>query len=133
MIAGVGIDIVDLERISRLLQRKKDRFLKRILHKREWDQLPESSDRLVAFVGGRFAVKEAVAKALGTGIGPKLSWTDIAVVRGANGEPRIEWESDVIRHFPLIKDAKTFVSISHEKKYAVAQVIIEGQSAYSDR
>ncbi|RBW67842.1 holo-ACP synthase [Bacillus taeanensis] len=116
MIIGIGIDIIELYRIKRTIERN-EKFVPRILTPREQDRyysLPPN--RQIEFLAGRFAVKEAYAKARGTGIG-KLSFQDIEI-SSENGKPVIRSEAP----------EKIFVSISHSKDYAVAQVIIESLS-----
>lgn len=117
MIKGIGIDIVELERIERLMKRS-DRFIERTLSAREriyYDDL-RSERRKVEYVAGRFAAKEAFAKATGTGIG-ELRFTDIEVLTADTGAPILKvtkYEANTLH-----------VSISHSKHYAVAHVIIE--------
>ncbi|WP_445613395.1 holo-ACP synthase [Geobacillus sp. YF-1] len=116
MIIGIGIDIVELERIRSLLERSR-KFAERILTPREkaqFDALPTA--RQTEFLAGRFAAKEAYAKALGTGIGKKVSFRDIEIVCDANGKPGILARRD---------GEAVHLSISHSRDYAVAQVIIE--------
>ncbi|MFT4417102.1 holo-ACP synthase [Fredinandcohnia humi] len=119
MIIGTGIDIVELVRIKKLLQRQK-KFVDRILtipEKEKFLLLPET--RKIEFLAGRFAVKEAYSKAVGTGIGGSLSFLDIEILSDENGKPIITK--------PL--HYKAHISISHSKEYAVAQVILESLSS----
>lgn len=114
MIVGIGIDIVELERIARSI--KNDRFVARVLTEAERtlaDTYPEQ--RCVEFVAGRFAAKEAYAKAIGTGIARGLSWQQIEVLPDETGRP----------HMTAPHPGRIHVSISHSERYAVAQVIIE--------
>lgn len=116
MISGIGIDLVELERIKRAIM-KNERFIKRILTMNEqqvYNNLP-TFKRQIEFLAGRFATKEAFAKAAGTGIG-KLSFQDIEILTEDTGAPFI----NVVGY----KKEQIFVSISHSKEYAVAQVII---------
>lgn len=116
MIIGIGIDIIELERIERAMLRN-ERFVDRILTKKEkerFEQLTEMN-RKVEYVAGRFAAKEACAKAIGTGIGT-VSFQHIEVLNDKMGAPTLTVTG---------KEAETFfISISHSKRYAVAQVII---------
>ncbi|GGA92700.1 holo-ACP synthase [Ornithinibacillus halotolerans] len=116
MIKGIGIDIVELERIKQSMENR--RFIERILtlNEREKFDLLQSERRRMEYVAGRFAAKEAFSKAMGTGIG-KLSFQDIEVMNDDNGAPTI--------NLTFAEDMNIFVSISHSKEYAVAQVIIE--------
>ncbi len=129
MIIGTGIDIVELARIEALISKNEDKLLERIFAAEERERIPQSFSRETAYISGRFAAKEAAAKALGTGFGHKLSWHDICVMSDAAGKPYIQWNERLYPFFPFLQDSRTFLSISHEKKYAVAQVIIESPSS----
>ncbi|WP_186576321.1 holo-ACP synthase [Aquibacillus kalidii] len=116
MIAGIGIDIIEFKRIEKSL-RKSDRLVNRVLTDAEkaiYIGL-ESERRKIEFFAGRFAAKEACAKAFGTGIG-SLSFQDIEVLPDSKGAPKISVKD---RMFSI------FVSISHSESYAIAQVILE--------
>ncbi|MFS0644955.1 holo-ACP synthase [Siminovitchia sp. 179-K 8D1 HS] len=123
MIFGIGLDLVELDRIERL-RRSRRRFPQRILTKKElvqYDALPEK--RKTEFLAGRFVAKEAFAKALGTGIGKEVSFQDIEIGAEPNGRPF------------FVKPAtkrKSHLSITHTKKYAAAQVILEDKVTFSD-
>ena len=115
MIKGIGIDIVELDRIEKIVMRTP-KFVDRILtiaEKLEFETLSES--RKIEFLAGRFAAKEAFAKAVGTGIGSEWSFLDIEVGRDKLGKPYIVCDIDSNVH----------LSISHSKQFAVAQVILE--------
>jgi holo-[acyl-carrier protein] synthase len=116
MIKGIGIDIIELERIRKSMENK--RFIDRILTEKEKQNflLLQSETRKVEFLAGRFAAKEAFAKAMGTGIGT-LSFQDIEVMNDENGAPYI--------HVQLDEKMNIFVSITHSREYAVAQVVLE--------
>ncbi len=115
MIIGIGIDIVELNRIKEITD-KQPRFPKRILTVSELSVYSTLSDwRKIEFLAGRFAAKEAYSKAVGTGIDKSLDFTDIEVLNNEQGKPNINISSSYHIH----------LSISHSKEYAVAQVIIE--------
>lgn len=126
MLLGIGIDIVEIERIADLLQRQPA-FINRILTPMENVFLSQIvGQRAVEYVAGRFAAKEAASKALGTGIGAKLSFTDIEIVATENGKPVIHIALEVLTNiFPTHSNLFIHVSISHSRAYAVAQVMIE--------
>ncbi|WP_047374307.1 holo-ACP synthase [Exiguobacterium sp. ZOR0005] len=114
MIVGIGIDIVELERIARSIE--QPRFIDRLLTESERERARGyKEERRIEFVAGRFAAKEAYAKAVGTGIARGLSWQQIEVLPDETGRPRMT------APFP----GRIHVSISHSERYAVAQVIIE--------
>lgn len=115
MIEGIGIDIVELERIRELIERQK-RIIDRVLTLAEKDKyVTLSEQRKVEYLAGRFAAKEAFSKAFGTGIGKNLSFHDIEIHSDGLGKPVI------IKPF----SEGVHLSISHSQHYAVAQVVIE--------
>lgn len=121
MIKGIGIDICELKRIEAILQ-KQPKFVNRILTDQEKLYLEELTEkRKVEFLAGRFAAKEAFSKARGTGIGSDLSFLDIEIHKDEKGKPFI--------FKPQNKGEIAYLSISHSKDYAVAQVIIESSSS----
>ncbi|MCM3571170.1 holo-ACP synthase [Neobacillus mesonae] len=114
MIKGIGIDIVELSRVQELAGRQQ-KFVDRVLTENEKQRFEKlSSGRKTEFLAGRFAAKEAFAKAVGTGIGKKLSFLDIEIGTDEWGKPLIVRPSE-----------HAHVSISHSRDYAIAQVIIE--------
>lgn len=117
MIKGIGIDIIELERIKKSLK-KGNRLVKRILTTQEQATYEKFKNgrRRVEFLAGRFAAKEAFAKATGTGIG-KLSFQHIEVKSTESGAPMI--------HVQGFETYTIFISITHSRDYAAAQVIIE--------
>ncbi len=116
MILGLGIDLIELVRIKEQMTREK--FIHRVLTKAEQDKFQGLSDRRkLEFLAGRFAAKEAYAKALGTGIGSELSFQDIEVMNLASGKPIL---TDKRRPEQL-----THTAITHTDSAASAVVIIE--------
>ena len=117
MIKGIGIDIIELERINDSIK-KSDSLAGRVLTKKELERYHnlKSNRRRVEYLAGRFASKEACSKALGMGIGA-LSFQDIEVLNDEFGAPKIKVAG--------YEDYSIFLSISHSKAYAVAQVVIE--------
>ncbi|WP_227939771.1 holo-ACP synthase [Alkalihalobacillus deserti] len=116
MISGIGIDIVELDRISKVMKRQP-RFIDRILTPFEANIfMGLGGTRQIEYLAGRFAAKEAFVKAIGTGISASYSWQDIEVRKEPTGRPIL-----VVAGF----SEKVHLSISHSKTYAVAQVLIE--------
>lgn len=111
MIKGIGTDIIELERIEKALQQPK--IITRILHPKEIAIFEsfKSDKRRIEFFAGRFCVKEAYSKALGTGIG-ELNFNDICCLNDAHGKPYIEGRN-------------AHVSIAHSHTIATAYVVIE--------
>ena len=87
-IAGLGMDLADMERVRQALRKNGEAFALRICTPDEWAYCRKHADP-VPHLAARFAAKEAVAKALGTGIGAKCAFTDVEVVRGDAGVPSI--------------------------------------------
>lgn len=114
MITGLGTDIVEIARIKRI-EEKDNRLSKRILSdaEQEYYMTLKSAARSVQYLAGRYAVKEAYSKALGTGIGVHISFKDIICLNDVNGKPY------------LTNDRGALVSISHTDTYATATVIIQ--------
>ncbi len=117
MIKGIGIDLIELDRIEKLMNRK-EKFIERILGREEKKRLSQFTNekRKIEFVAGRFAAKEAYSKALGTGIGQAVSFQDIEIISNEQGRPAVYINGE--------KKADIFVSISHSRDYAIAQIII---------
>lgn len=115
MITGIGIDIVEIDRICKAAERQT-RFFERILCETERTRyLQLKGRRKVEFLAGRYAAKEAFSKAAGTGIGSELSFQDIEIGKDEKGRPFITK--------PFTEGVH--LSLSHSEHYAVAQVIIE--------
>lgn len=126
MIVGTGIDIVDIERITAICSRQAS-FAARILTPEEHAYASAlTQGRQIEYIAGRFAAKEAVSKAIGTGIGSKLSFQDIKVINNEKGKPSLVISPHALAQlFPSELSLFFHVSISHSKSYALAQVIIE--------
>lgn len=125
MIVGIGIDIIELERIQKILSRQENTFLARIFTERERKNVPAGEIRKVEFIAGRYAAKEAISKALGTGIGKVFSFQDAEVLSGENGKPNVCMDDSLLERITGQKGCVCHLSISHSEKYAVAQVILE--------
>lgn len=125
MILGIGTDIVEVERMVRALDTFGAHFASRIL---SGDELLEF-DRHRApavFLAKRFAVKEAAAKALGTGFSQGLSWRHIEIVHDELGAPGLRF-SGRAKELQRLKGVESFhVSLSDERAYVVAFVVLEG-------
>lgn len=118
MITGIGLDIVELDRIGRL-DRRSPKFRERVLTEAELQEYGKlSASRQTEYLAGRFAAKEAFAKARGTGIGGACSFQEIEVLRSENGRPRI--------YFNGQEDG--LVSITHTKGMAAAQVLLQSHT-----
>ncbi len=115
MIKGIGTDLVELVRIKKI---GVDRLSKKILTGKEIQQLPVTEKRRLEYVAGRFAAKEAISKALGTGLGANFSFTDVEILADENGAPKVYWSKQENKYL-------VHLSISHSDQYAVAMVVLE--------
>ena len=124
MILGIGIDIIEVARIQASHERFGDRFLNRILHAGEIAYC--LSHKLPApFLAARFAAKEAISKAFGTGIGAQLSWHDMEVARRDSGEPYVILHG---RGQALLQQRGgriVLLSLSHTQQHATAVALLE--------
>ena len=122
-IFGAGIDLIEISRISKSIKNKN--FIDRIYSKSEIQQALFLKNKS-SFFAKRFAAKEAFSKAIGTGISDGISFKEISVVNNIKGKPTIKL-SGKTKNIVLkkIKKAKVHLSLSDEKKYAIAMVIIE--------
>lgn len=125
MILGSGIDIVKISRIEELLREKKDSFINRIFTHKEVEYINNKNSNPQT-VSGMFAAKEAVSKLLGTGIG-KISWKDIEVNHDEKGKPYVDLHNRGYEIYHELGIDKIYLSISHEKDYAIAFAIAEGK------
>lgn len=113
-----GIDIIEVNRLRAAIERHGERFLARIFTDAERQQLAEDLPSLSA----RWAAKEAVAKALGTGIGD-VSWLEIEVLRGPAGEPQLRLFGEAERLAAKHGIQQWSVSLSHTIEHAVAMAV----------
>ena len=123
MIIGIGTDVVELARIDALTE-KQASFKTRILTKKEASDC-YTPHKNVARIAGRFAVKEAVSKALSTGIG-QIGWQDIETINGESGAPEVVLYGAAKSLAEARRVQRIHCSISHEKSVAVAMIILEG-------
>jgi len=124
MILGTGIDIIEVQRIKASHERFGERFLSRIL-------LPDeiayclSHREPAPFLAARFAAKEAISKAFGTGIGAQLSWKDMEVKRRDSGEPYVVLHGQGQKLMEERKGRSLLISLSHTENYAAAIATLE--------
>ncbi|HXT39455.1 MAG TPA: holo-ACP synthase [Candidatus Angelobacter sp.] len=128
MILGLGIDIIEVSRIRASHEKFGDRFLTRILRPAEI-AYSLSHRNPAPFLAARFAAKEAISKAFGTGIGAQLGWQDIEVGRKESGEPFVILHDGGQALFERRHGARFHLSLSHTQNYATAVAILEGEAA----
>jgi len=129
MIISNGIDIIDIRRINKIIDKYKFRFKKKCFHPGE---ICKSEKRLksVESYAKRYAAKEACAKALGTGLARGVFWKDIEVQNDIYGKPQIKLHNTALKFLKKLtksNDSSIEVSLSDEKNYAIANVIIYGK------
>ena len=121
MILGVGTDIIEIDRIKNAIDNTPG-FLEKVFTKREVEELSKNTLR-VESVAGNFAVKEAVSKAIGTGM-RGFTFSDIEVFRNELGKPIVEI-SDKVKELIEVNNYTFNVSISHNRTCAIAFVVLE--------
>lgn len=131
MILGTGIDIIEVERIRASHKKFGGRFAKRILRPGEIAYCLTHKDP-APFLAARFAAKEAVSKAFGTGIGAQLGWQDIEVGRKASGEPFVILHDGGLKLFAARGATKVHLSLSHTQSHAAAVAILESARGDGD-
>ena len=124
MIAGIGTDVIETERMRSAITRHGDRFLTPVFTSDEIAGAPTGPAR-DAYFAARWAAKEAVSKALGTGIGTECAWTDVTVRRGPAGEPLVDLSGAARCSARRRGIGRIHVSLSHERNLAVAMAVAE--------
>lgn len=123
MIAGIGIDLVKRERMERAALRWQKRFLDRLFTPSEQTYSFSHRDPYL-HLAGRFAVKEAVLKALGTGWGKGVRWKEIEVLNDPDGKPHLHLSGRVKEMTERRGITDAHVSISHDTDYSIGQAIL---------
>jgi holo-[acyl-carrier protein] synthase len=121
MLTGLGVDIIEVSRIKKALDRWGERFLKRVFTPQEKrysmrKAFPEQS------LAARFAAKEAVMKAIGTGLSGGIAWTDVEIVNNPSGKPEVKLGRKITS---LIGKRKILISLSHTREFAIAFAVLE--------
>lgn len=126
-IYGIGTDIIECERIDRMIRRHEDHFIKRVYTEPEirYCSGRKSSDQHFA---GRWAAKEAVLKAIGTGWISGIAWTDVEVVNESGGKPLIRLHGGAAKIAEEKKIDEIQISITHCKSHAVAFAVALSKS-----
>ncbi len=123
-ILGLGTDIVEIERIAGVIERSGDRLACRVLSEAEWQQY-QRHQQPVRFLAKRFAVKEAAAKAFGTGIRGGLAFNQFEVYNDALGKPGLRFFNHACEVVEKLGVRHVHVTLADERHYACATVIIE--------
>lgn len=125
MIIGVGIDLQEIDRLGEAYDRSGDRFLSRVFTKRELADAEAQGKARARFLAGRFAAKEALFKALGTGVSGGITWQDAEVTNLPNGKPEIAIQGKSRDLFEGLRGRHIWLSITHSALSAAAVVVLE--------
>jgi len=132
VIYGIGVDLIEIERIRAAEHRFGERFAQRILGEREMERYQSrrqrSETRGIAFLATRFAAKEAISKALGLGMRMPMSWRAVEIVNDASGRPVAVVGSDELRQYVARLRLKLHVSLTDERGHAAAYAIAETET-----
>jgi len=124
MIVGVGVDVVDLERIREALSRTGERFVRRVYTEAEAEYCRRHRDPVPHFAA-RFAAKEALFKAIRTGWSQGVRWRDVEVARARGRPPELVLRGEALRHSTVLGTRTVHCTLSHSAASAVAVVILE--------
>ena len=124
MIYGIGTDLIEIDRVGKVLKRFGDRFAQRILCEPELRRF-RTHRQPVAYLAKRFAAKEAFTKALGTGIHAPANWHGVWVVNLRSGKPVLEFSPELKMFLEKRKIQSAHLSLTDERNMAAATVILE--------
>lgn len=128
MIVGIGVDIAETARVRQLAERYGERFARRILTRDECLEY-DRRKRPNAYLATRFAAKEAIAKALGTGIGKRFGFHSAQIEHDAAGKPVIHFLTGTQALLDDLGVTDAMISLSDERHYVVAMVVLESRPA----
>jgi len=124
MIYGIGIDLVENDRIEKIINKWGEKFLSRVFSDREITYCERHAGAFIHY-GARFAVKESFLKAIGTGLGRGVKLQEIEVVNEKSGKPEIRLSGGAQEFFVNAGIQQIHLSITHTKNYASAMVLLE--------
>ena len=126
-ILGLGIDLVDCDRIANSIERFGDRFLRRVFTEGEI-AYAQSMKFPARHLAARFAAKEALSKAFGTGIGQQMGWRDLDVQKHESGEPFAVLTGGAEKMATARGVRKVWISLSHTDQSGMATIVLEGEA-----
>ena len=121
----IGTDIVECERIQHAMEAHPKQFPQMVFTEAEMASAPENPQARVAYFSGRWAAKEAIAKALGCGFGANCAWLELSIRNEEGGAPVAELSGSALETFRRLKGTALHISISHERHYATAVAVLE--------
>jgi holo-[acyl-carrier protein] synthase len=127
-VLGIGVDLVECARIQRSMDRFGDRFLHRVFTDGEIEY-SMSMKFPARHLAARFAAKEAVSKAFGTGIGKAMAWRDIDVRKRPSGEPFLFFSGPAQELAAKRGVTSALITLSHTEHHAMASVVLEGATS----
>ncbi|MEY2487638.1 MAG: holo-[acyl-carrier protein] synthase [Verrucomicrobiota bacterium] len=127
-VIGIGVDLVECARIQHSLDRFGDRFLRRVFTDGEIEY-SNSMKFPARHLAARFAAKEAVSKAFGTGIGKAMGWRDIDVRKKPSGEPFLVFTGGAEKLAQERGVVSAFITLSHSDHHAIATIVLEASEA----
>jgi len=122
-IFGIGIDVVEVDRIASSLEDFGDRFARKVFTDTERAYCDRQKKPSLHYAA-RFAAKEAIAKAFGTGIGKDLAWLDMEIRRRESGEPEVFLSGDGEKFAEANQIAQIKISLTHAQHYAAANAVV---------
>lgn len=122
-IFGIGIDVVEVERIASSMAEFGDRFALKIFTESEREYCNSQKNPSIHYAA-RFAAKEAIAKAMGTGIGKDLAWLDVEIRRKSTGEPEVFLSGDGDAFAKANQISQIKISLTHAEHYAAANAVV---------
>lgn len=127
-VIGIGLDLVEVERIHDLLKKHGERFKKRMFTPAEIAYCDGFASPAIHYAA-RFAAKEAAVKALGTGFSGDVGFADVEVIRLPSGQPQLRFHAGADRRAAELGVQRALVSITHTTAHAMAQVLLEGEAS----
>ncbi|GAB4113832.1 MAG: holo-[acyl-carrier-protein] synthase [Candidatus Caldatribacteriota bacterium] len=124
MIIGLGIDLVEINRVEKIIKRWEDVFINRLFTQQEIEYCENKNNNKFQSYAGKFAAKEAFLKALGWGLW-KIEWKEIEILNDNKGRPFIRISERIKEIFSQKKIYNHLVSITHTKDYVIAEVLLE--------
>jgi len=124
MTVSIGIDLIEIARVSAAMNRIQDRFRQRVFSDSEIAYCEGRGSKAASYAA-RFAAKEAAMKALGMGWFDGIKWRDIEVVSGQNGAPSLKLSGKALERFNALGATRAHLSLSHSRDMAIAQVFFE--------
>ena len=124
MIVGIGTDIVSIPRMAGNIEKHGEAFARKVLMDSEWQEY-QATRQKASFLAKRFAVKEAAAKALGTGFAEGVTWRQICTRHDERGKPLLVFCDAALNRAQQLGVSGYHLSISDEKEHAVAFVVLE--------